>query len=57
MDDLKDHNYHHSKAYPEKLPLTIHAIKVHILRAYYATYVMTSVLSENNTELNLLLYG
>ncbi|KAK7072864.1 hypothetical protein SK128_004652, partial [Halocaridina rubra] len=56
MDDLRDHNYHHSKASPEKLPPTSHAIKVQILRAYYVTYVMTSVLSENNTELNPLLY-
>ena len=31
--------------------------KVHIVRAYYATYVMTSILSANTTELNPLLYG
>ena len=30
--------------------------KVHIVRAYYATYVMTSILSANTTELNIL-YG
>ncbi|KAK7066656.1 hypothetical protein SK128_024467, partial [Halocaridina rubra] len=56
MDDLIDYNYHHSRASPEKLLPTSHAIKVHILRAYYGTYVMTSVLSENNIELNPLLY-
>ncbi|KAK7086900.1 hypothetical protein SK128_000804 [Halocaridina rubra] len=57
MDDLRDHSYHHSKASPEKLPPIGHAIKVHILRACYATHVMTSALSENSTELNPLLYG
>ena len=31
--------------------------KAHIVRAYYATYVMTSILSANTTELNPLLYG
>lgn len=57
MDDLRDYNYHHSKASPVTFPPTSHAIKVHIRRAYYATYVMTSVLSENKTEFNPLLYG
>ena len=54
---LRDHNYHRSKTSLEKMPPTSHAIKVHILRAYYATYVMTSILSANTTELNPLLYG
>ncbi|KAK7074632.1 hypothetical protein SK128_015964 [Halocaridina rubra] len=57
MDDLMDHNYHCSKASPEKLPPTSHAIKIHILRAYYATNVMTSVQSQNSTKLNPLLYA
>ena len=52
MDELGHRNYHRSKTSLEKLPPTSHAIKAHILRAYYATYVMT-----NTTELNLLLYG
>ncbi|KAK7047507.1 hypothetical protein SK128_019870, partial [Halocaridina rubra] len=56
MDDIRDHNYHPRIASPENLPPRSHAIKVHILRGYYATYVMTSVQSENNTESNPLLY-
>ena len=31
--------------------------KAHIVRAYYAPYVMTSILSANTIELNTLLYG
>ena len=54
---LRDHNYHRSKTSLEKMPPTSHTIKVHILRAYYATYVMTSILSANTTELIPLLYG
>ena len=38
MDELRDHNYYRSKTSLEKLPSTSHAIKAHILRAYYATY-------------------
>ena len=37
MDELRDH-YYRSKTSLEKLPSTSHAIKAHILRAYYATY-------------------
>ena len=57
MAELRDHPHHHSKASLEKFPPTSHAIKVHILRAYYATHVMASLLSENNTELNPYMYG
>ena len=46
-----------SKTSLEKLPPTNHAIKAHIVRVYYATYVMTSILSANTIELNPLLYG
>ena len=57
MDELRDHNYHPQQNLTREVALTNHAIKAHIVRAYYATYVMTSILSANTTELNPLLYG
>ena len=58
MNELRDHLYHHSKcASIEQLPPTSHALKAHILRAYYGTYVLTTIQSDNRTMLNPLLYG
>ena len=57
MDELRDHNYHPQQNLTREVALTNHAIKAHIVRAYYATYVMTSILSANTIELNPLLYG
>ena len=43
MNELRDHLYYHLKA--------------HILRAYYGTYVLTTIQSDNRTMLNPLSYG
>ena len=58
MDELRDYNYRHSKVVSlEQLPPTSYATKAHILRAYYATYVMTTILSADQDKLNPFLYG
>ena len=58
MNELRDYIYHHSKGISlEQLPPTSHALKAHILRAYYGTYVMTTILSEEKVVLDPLAYG
>ena len=58
MDQLRNYQYHHSKNFSiEHLPPTSHATKYHILRAYYATYEMISILSRDKITLNPVRYG
>ena len=46
-----------AKSHSRRCHLQAMQNKAHIVRAYYATYVITSILSANTTELNPLLYG
>ena len=58
MDQLRNYQYHHSKSFSlEQLPPASHATKSHILRAYYATYEIISVLSRKKVRLNPINYG
>ena len=46
MNQLRSHRYHHAKrSCLDDLPPTSHAIRLHILRAYFATKEMVSLLS------------
>ena len=53
-DQMTDYLYHHAKC--QYLPPTSYAIRVHILRAFYANNLMTSVLSETSKSLDPTLY-
>ena len=53
MDQLRNYQYHHSKSFSlEQLPPTSHATNSHILKAYYATYEMITILPHAKLALN-----
>ena len=55
IDQLRDFLYHHANC--QYLPPTCYATRLHILRAFYATNLMTYVLSRTSKSLNPTLYG
>ena len=57
MDQLRTYIYHHSKGLNlDQLPPTSFAIRLHILRACYATFQMVSILS-TDSQLDPAHYG
>ena len=52
MNALRNFKYHQSKrAFPDELPPTIHSVRAHIMRAFYITSRMNSLLLPNRTLL------
>lgn len=58
MDELRIWMYHHRKGRSlVELPPTSHATRAHILRAFFATSVMTTLLDHQPSVLNPRVYG
>ena len=54
-DRLRDYLYHHAKC--QYLTPTSYAIRMHILRAFYATNLMTNILFKTSKSLDPTLFG
>ena len=58
MNQLRGWMYHHSKGCSlQDLPPTSYAVRLHILRAFYAANIMTSLLADQHPFLDPTLYG
>lgn len=58
VDQLKSHIYHQIKGIVfEELPPTSYATRFHILRAFFANYLMDTLLSPKADSLEVTLYG
>lgn len=58
MDKLRNFHYHQSKrGRLDELPPTSHALREHIMRSFYTTYQMTSLMAPCPILLNPLSYG
>ena len=58
MKALRNFKYHQSnRAFPDELPPTSHSLRAHIMRAFYITNRMNSLLLTNWTLLDPVHYG